>query len=151
MPVPVYPDLNTELPVAIAMLEDDPEVFDFDDCPYGPGVVDALRGLKADEVVDFGKEPKDKWEKLEIEAAKLYKELQESKTKLTDVDHAERMSYFRTATSLLEKLVGLQERTVGLRAIGAFQQTVLDIMEDVLDAGQRTEVMQRLEKAVRGE
>lgn len=146
----VFPDLNTELPLALELFEADRNVLDDDDCPYSMETRLLLLKLlvKGDVVAEVT--PRDKWEKLEQETQALYDDLKESKDNLTTEDHAERMSYFRTATSLLDKLVGLQERAVGLKAIGTFHQVVLDIMEDVLDPGQRTEVMQRLEKVVKG-
>ena len=148
--MPIFPDLNTELNLALHLLEQDPGFLLDEDCPYSEDTRVALKNLAAAEPAAV-LEPKDKWELLERETQQLYDDLKDSKEKLGDIDHAERMSYFRTATSLLDKLVGLQERAVGLRAIGQFHQTVLDIMEDVLDAGQRTEVMQRLEKVIKGE
>jgi hypothetical protein len=145
----VFPDLNTEFDVALHLLEQDPGFLTDPEAPYSDATRKALASFVKKPVVE-ALEPRDKWEKLEVETTALYDELKESKDKLTTEDHAERMSYFRTATSLLDKLVGLQERAVGLKAIGTFHQTVLDIMEDVLDPGQRTEVMQRLEKIIKG-
>lgn len=148
--MPVFPDLNTELPLALELFRADRRDLDDDEVPYSMETRLALLKLlaPAEETVET---PRDKWDKLERETQRLYDELKDSKDNLSIEDHAERMSYFRTATSLLDKLVGLQERAVGLKAIGTFHQTVLDIMEDVLDPGQRTEVMQRLEKVVKGE
>lgn len=148
--MPIFPDLNHELGLVLQLLEQDPDLLRDPDCPYSAdtkSVLTDLRGPAAEVAVT----PRDKWEKLEQETQRLYDDLKESKDNLHTEDHAERMSYFRTATSLLDKLVGLQERAVGLKAIGQFHQTVLDIMEDVLDAGQRTEVMQRLEKIIKGD
>jgi hypothetical protein len=146
----IFPDLNHELGLALQLLEQDPGLLADPDCPYSADTKAFLEGLGAKTEVPDGA-PADKWAKLERETGRLYDELKDSKDNLSIEDHAERMSYFRTATSLLDKLVGLQERAVGLKAIGTFHQTVLDIMEDILDPGQRTEVMQRLEKVVRGE
>lgn len=146
----IFPDLNNELGLALQLLQQDPGLLADPECPYSADTVSVLVGLQgSDEPV--AETPRDKWDKLERETQHLYDDLKDSKDNLTVEDHAERMSYFRTATSLLDKLVGLQERAVGLKAIGTFHQTVLDIMEDILDPGQRTEVMQRLEKVVRGE
>lgn len=146
----IFPDLNDELGLVLQLLEQDPSLLTDPECPYSADTVLVLGGLRGDKA-EVAETPRDKWDKLERETQRLYDDLKDSKDNLTVEDHAERMSYFRTATSLLDKLVGLQERAVGLKAIGTFHQTVLDIMEDVLDPGQRTEVMQRLDKVVRGE
>lgn len=146
----IFPDLNHELGLVLQLLEQDKGLLSDPDCPYSAdtkAVLVKFGGPEA-EVVEA---PADKWAKLERETQRLYDELKDSKDNLSIEDHAERMSYFRTATSLLDKLVGLQERAVGLKAIGTFHQTVLDIMEDVLDPGQRTEVMERLQKVIKGE
>lgn len=148
--MPIFPDLNHELGLVMQLLEQDPGLLSDPDCPYSADTKSFLVVLQGPRP-ETAEMPRDKWDRLEREAQRLYDELKESKDNLTIEDHAERMSYFRTATSLLEKLVGLQERAVGLKAIGAFHQTVMDIMEDVLDPGQRTEVMQRLEKVIKGE
>ena len=145
----IFPDLNEQITVVIDLIKAEPDLLDDEECPYSDSTKAFLRKMvESDELVS--EEPQDKWRKLERETQRLYDDLKESKDNLTTEDHAERMSYFRTATSLLDKLVGLQERAVGLKAIGTFHQTVLDIMEDVLDPGQRTEVMQKLEQIVKG-
>jgi len=146
----IFPDLNDELGLALQLLEQDPGLLNDPECPYSADTRVVLAGLQGGKA-EVAETPRDKWEKLERETGRLYDELKDSKDNLSIEDHAERMSYFRTATSLLDKLVGLQERAVGLKAIGTFHQTVLDIMEDILDPGQRTDVMQRLEKVVKGE
>lgn len=146
----IFPDLNHELGLFLQLLKQEPGLLTDPEAPYSADTIAALRGL-GDKVEEVAEAPADKWAKLERETQRLYDELKDSKDNLSIEDHAERMSYFRTATSLLDKLVGLQERAVGLKAIGTFHQTVLDIMEDILDPGQRTEVMQRLEKVIKGE
>lgn len=103
--------------------------------------------IDEDEDLDQG----NKWHRLEKETAKLYNDLTTYSQNLDMRDNAERMSYFRTATSLLDKIVGIQERAANLKQINLFHETVLNIMEDILDAGQRTEVMNRLKAAINPE
>lgn len=147
--MPIYPDLNEQLSVVFDLIRAENGYLEDPDCPYSAETKAFLtKFVESDEI--SSEEPQDKWRKLERETQSLYDELKNSKDNLSIEDHAERMSYFRTATSLLDKLVGLQERAVGLKAIGTFHQTVLDIMEDILDPGQRTEVMQRLETVIKG-
>ena len=148
--MPLYPDLNQQLDVALHLMGEEIDYLNQSDCPYSVGTKSSMFKL-ASVVAEVEFQPTDKWAKLERETQDLYDDLKDSKDNLSIEDHAERMSYFRTATSLLDKLVGLQERAVGLKAIGNFHQTVLDVMEDVLDAGQRTEVMARLKTAIEGQ
>lgn len=100
---------------------------------------------EAEEIEEVGD---GKWARLERESDKLFKALTGFSAKLDAKDNAETMAYFRTATSLLDKIVGIQERTANLKQISMFHDTVLRVMEDVLDAGQRTEVMTQLKKAI---
>lgn len=105
----------------------------------------ARRAADADEIEVVGE---GKWARLESESNKLFKSLTEFSSKLNERDNAEQMAYFRTATSLLDKIVNIQERAANLKQISMFHDTVLRVMEDVLDAGQRTEVMTQLKKAI---
>ena len=93
-------------------------------------------------------EPRNKWELLEQESDLLFKGLTEAGKNMHSKADNEKMAYFRTATSLLEKIVGIQERAANLRQIHAFHQTVMEIMESVLEPGQRTEVSARLRAAI---
>jgi len=87
------------------------------------------------------------WEFLYSESRKLYRDLQAAGT---GMDPNDKMAYFRTSTSLLEKLLGMQERANNLKQISDFYHLVMDIMEGVLSPTQRTEVMERLEQATKG-
>jgi len=151
-----YPPFDEKVLWAIDVIrqqvENDPEYLDHPDCPYLPKSKEVLRRIirpqRIAEEWDVETKGLNKWEKLELETTRLFEDLKRTKEDLSIDDHAGQMAYFRTATSLMDKIVGLQERAMGVKKIHQFQQTVLDIMEDVLDAGQRTEVMERLKKAI---
>ena len=97
-------------------------------------------------------EGESKWDRLDRESRELFEDLKGFRSNLGGIDDAaETMSFFRTATSLLEKLVSLQERAQNLKRVHAFHEAVLSIMEDVLDADQRNAVIERLNKARSGE
>jgi hypothetical protein len=78
----------------------------------------------------------------------VFTELKNYGKTIAQSDQTERMAYFRTATSLLERLVNARERALGVKQIKDFQDTVLTIMEDTLTTDQRTEVMERLRSAI---
>lgn len=78
----------------------------------------------------------------------VFQELKNYGKTIGKSDQTERMAYFRTATSLLERLVTARERALGVKQIKDFQDTVLTIMEDSLTPDQRTEVMDRLRSAL---
>lgn len=81
---------------------------------------------------------------IEAELVNVFDELKLYGRSLSSSDQTERMSYFRTATSLLEKLVILKERAAGVKQVKEFENAVLGVMEDILTSEQRTAVMDRL-------
>ncbi|AJD82900.1 hypothetical protein PJWF_00006 [Achromobacter phage JWF] len=81
---------------------------------------------------------------LEEDLLRVLLELKRHGATLTNVEQSEKMAYFRTITSLLEKLVLLRERAAGVKQVKEFESAVLGVMEDVLDPEQRTKVMDGL-------
>jgi hypothetical protein len=148
-----YPDFPKEsgwaLNQILSYLEDDPNYLDH--APYDIDTIEALErciSIQIDEtpIEDFSGDAK--WAKLERESNRLFKALTEAGATLNNADQAQKMAYFRTATSLLDKIVGIQERVNNLKQIQEFHSTVLTVMEDILDAGQRTEVLDRLKQVI---
>ncbi len=88
----------------------------------------------------------DRYDELYLELVDVYTSLKNAKPSAGD--SSESMSYFRTATSLLEKLLGYQERALGIKAISEFHATVTEIMESVLTEDQRNTVMERMKNAI---
>jgi hypothetical protein len=152
-----YPTLDpkslTPLRIIAASLANDPTYLDAEDCPYSPELRDFLRvfGQKAPEIpkngLFFG-ENADKWAVLEQEATKLYDEMSNFGDKISDEDVAERMSWFRTSAALLEKVVSINERAVGLKRIHQFQELILDIFATELDPDMRTRIVDRLRACI---
>lgn len=81
---------------------------------------------------------------LDIDLYTVFEELKAYGKTIGSSDQTERMAYFRTATSLLERLVGARERALGIKQVRDFQNSVLTIMEEVMSPDQRTSVMDRL-------
>ena len=121
--------------------------------PYSQEDKDVLVKLESriEQIEEEDLDEDSKWGRLEKESNSLFKALTEMGANLSAKENTEQMAYFRTATSLLDKIVGIQERTANLKQISLFHDTVLIIMEDVLDAGQRTQVMEQLKKAINPE
>lgn len=136
-----YPPLPEKtdwaLKVIMANLEEDPDYLKSLDCPYPQDVIDILDRNTRETGEDID---------LVIELEQVYRELRDRKNKLGKDDHAEAMAYFRTATQLMEKLLGLQEKAVGLRQMQQFQRVVLGAMEDLMDADAREELTKRLKE-----
>lgn len=83
---------------------------------------------------------------LEAESARLFRELRDAKEGFGVTDHAEKMAYFRTSTTLLDKLIAMNERARNVKQVSRFYRAVLDVMEEVLDGDQREQVRGRLKE-----
>jgi hypothetical protein len=88
----------------------------------------------------------DRYDALYREAVELYVGLKAAKP--SNADSSEAMSYFRTITGLMDKLVSHQERALGIKQVHQFHQTVMEIMDNVLTEHQRDDVMKRLKDAI---
>jgi hypothetical protein len=125
--------------MVLRQLKEAPGLLDMPECPYSNEMKQFIRKLagagngKTVETAD-----------LEEEARQLYDELTEFGQELTTDDVSERMAWFRTRTNLLEKILSIKERTRTLKQMGEFEERVIGILEDVMTADQRTEVMARL-------
>lgn len=118
------------------LIEDDPTYLD--EAPYPKEVLEYLRGGGGEERPVVPVEDLD----LEAEADRLYQELREYGE--TVKDPAERNTYFRLSTTLMEKLLNIKERATNVAMVKQFTETVLQIMEDELSPDQRTSIMRRL-------
>lgn len=121
-------------------LSENPDYLTDPDCPYPEDVLKFFGPAvgKADEADEA--EAAD----LEEETSRLYTELKAFGKALQSGDTAEKNTYFRLSVSLLEKLLDLKERTVGLKQVTEFTNTVLLIMEDELSPDIRTKIVHRL-------
>ena len=81
----------------------------------------------------------------------LLRDIREAKKGFKADDHAERMSYFRTTTSLLERIVQLQERATNLDKIRQFYGIVLAVIERHVPAGSVGDVQRELKEAMGGD
>jgi hypothetical protein len=108
------------------------------DAPYSAGWMKVLSVLTGERKLENGEVD------VAAEVRALFKELQDEKQNLKVKDNTEKMAYFRTATSLLEKLIGLQERANNVHQIGQFYGTVLAVMESELNVDQIHRVRAKL-------
>jgi hypothetical protein len=125
-------------------LRDDPAYLDRKDCPYSPDVRDFLRNLaplgavKAAASIFLG-EGTDKHEVIEAQIDAIYSELQN----LTTQDPGERIQISKAKAALLEKLLTMSERTLGVKNISQFKKAVLKAV-DVLSPADRTSFIDAL-------
>lgn len=156
-----YPEITTHvewsIKMIIALALENATYFEDEACPYGADFKNAFLSLiKRKVVIDQPGETTSAqtFSDDEIDANiagdlyKVFTDLKDYGKKIPESDQTERMAYFRTATSLLERLVTARERALGIKQVRAFQDTVLSIMEESMSPDQRTEVMERLSAAL---
>jgi len=139
---PIPPAVVAHLATIRMLADEDPGYFEDPNCPYDEELV-ALFVKEPEPQVDIG--PGERWDgDFDAEAERLYTELRSFGQSLDSADTAEKNTYFRLSVSLIEKLVELKERAVGVKKVREFTDTVLQIMEDELSPDQRTAIMKRL-------
>lgn len=150
-----YPDLSQKTLAPLRVVQEqlrlNPTYLDADECPYDANVKELLKLLapsSSDCSSSFLRRSGSKHQILEDETQALYLEIRDFGQKLKADDVTERMSYYRTRTALLEKLISLTERATSMKAVGLFQEIVLGIFEDMLTPDQRAEAMERLSAAL---
>lgn len=150
-----YPDLSQKTLAPLRVVQEqlrlNPTYLDADECPYDANVKELLKLLapsSSDSPSSFLRRSGSKHQILEDETQALYLEIRDFGQKLKADDVTERMSYYRTRTALLEKLISLTERATSMKAVGQFQEIVLGIFEDMLTPDQRAEAMERLSAAL---
>lgn len=151
-PMRYYPDLSQKVLVPLRVLREhlrtDPAFLDDPTCPYDQDTKEFLKLLAPSVGTEGGStflgRSGSKHEILEREAADLYDEIKTFGRNLKVDDVTERMSYFRTRTTLLEKLISLTERAASMKSFFRFQDAVLAIFEDLLTPDQREEALERL-------
>jgi len=144
-----YPQLDEKsIRLVTQLYEVDPKYFDNPACPYSADIKELFKGesqtqyfdthttvsLASDE--DISNEINDVYQKL-----KDYWEEVKSSDKSADKN-----TFFRVSTSLLEKLVDLRERMSKIKQVNAFITEVMSIMDEILNSDQRNEVTERLKR-----
>lgn len=140
-----YPNLSpltfASLKLIKQHLQEDPSYLEHPSCPYEADIKSFFDGIVPRK--DASKTKSDDKD-ISIELNVLYDELTDFKDRLGVEDVAEQMSYFRTRTALLEKILALKERAAGLSEIAVFQEIVLGILDDLMTPDQRTDFAKRL-------
>jgi len=142
-----YPVLDEKPLRQISQLyEYNPNLFNRPDCPYSDFIKQLFCGeLKTNDFDSHAADMSD--DELTANINDLHKRLTDYWEDVKDSDKsADKNTYFRLSVTLMEKLVSLKEKMQNLRSVDQFMASVMGIMDDILNADQRTEVMTRLEK-----
>jgi hypothetical protein len=128
-------------------LEIDPGLLSRPGCPYGPDVLDfiarlsPLAAVREAESVLLGAEG-ERFDVITSQIDKIYSEL----NSLVVSDPSERIQIAKAKAMLLEKLVTLHERTMGLKQVSEFKKAVIAAV-DALSVAERDAFLGRLEAA----
>lgn len=105
--------------------------------------------LKANEHQGAGQSSNITLEDLDIaaESASLYQTLKTTLKSIDKMETNEKVQILRTATSLMEKLLTLQEKAVAVDQYAKFKNIVMNIMDRYLNPVQIAELVSELEEA----
>ena len=133
--------------IVFESMRNDPLWLERNDCPYDDDLRKELAGFWV-RMRPGGRETVaaavTTGDDLESNLITIYNELVEFKGSIGDGDIKEKMSYYRTVTSLLDKLTGLSERTKNVKAVSAYTAAVHRVFEEVMTPEQRTRAMEML-------
>lgn len=135
--------------VVLQKVSQDPSILDSSSCPYTPEVITFLRSLSPETSIMsaetlFGEEDSDV-EVIEAEIKNQISYLSEMKLTMGGKTQKEKMDFLKISTTMLEKLVALQEKSSNMQQINEFRSEIMSIFEQILSPDQRTLVMERLE------
>jgi len=153
-----YPDFEPgilmPLKLVFESLRGDPLWLERSACPYDDDTRKFLRDMwiefraagRGTETVSkkVGKGGGDKWEDLGDELMEIFSQIKAHSEGLGVEDVKERMTTFRTATALLDKIVGLGERVANVKAVSDFQARVMAVFDEILTPDQRTRALEKL-------
>lgn len=151
MKTPYFPNILEDqiflINRVIRTLDENPTYLEDPNCGYSQPVKDFLVKMSATAsaapVVDLF--TGDDIESVQTQVKKLMNDLEAFAQTLTNADHSEKMQYFKTKTTLLEKLVTHLEKANNLKQINEFRGTVIQFMDEVLTPDQITTFMQRID------
>jgi uncharacterized protein YaaR (DUF327 family) len=88
----------------------------------------------------------DKMVVVEEQIEKLISDLNVFGDALSTKDNSEKLAFFKTKASLIEKLISMKERVHNLKAMSEFQTVVLGFLDEICTKDQISDLMKRLEK-----
>ena len=162
-----YPDIEASALLhcrsIFDQMADDPLWLERPGCHYDDDLKDKIRALwgrgkvvsAVAQVVEpapviLGGEGKNPWDGVGEELTSLYNELRNFKGvvgedgEVIPIEAKDQMAFFRTATSLLDKIVGLSERANNVKSVSEFTSRVIAVFDEVLTPQQRTQAMSKL-------
>lgn len=144
-----YPQLDEKsIRLVTQLYEVDPKYFDSPECPYSPDIKELFKGENQTKYFDTHTTVSLATdEDISNEINDVYTKLKDYWDEVKSSDKsADKNTFFRVSTSLLEKLVDLRERMSKIKQVNAFITEVMLIMDEILNSDQRNEVTERLKR-----
>lgn len=150
-----YPNINEGqlklIQIVIDNMENNPEYLSDPRCPYNEKIKAFFEQRAAVtsvgdmfEVADEA--PIGEYDKLlDKQIEKILNDLENFGNSLSSSDVSEKLQYFKTKTTLIDRLVGMRERVMNLKELNEFRGAILSFMDEVCTKDQITQLMQRLD------
>lgn len=146
--MPFYPIISDDLLVPLQVirrsLEKDAGYFDHPDCPYPAEIRELFQETASVDL--FAENPE--LDVLDSQIQRVINDLEAFSRTLKSTDHSEKLAYFKTKTSLIEKLIGMRERVLNLKEISEFRNLIMQFLDEICDRDQISDLIQRLDGAL---
>lgn len=143
-----FPPIDEKNFKTIMMIyEADPGYFDDRKCPYSQDFINVFRGrAKFQDFDSHASKDLPSSDDLVVEINQLAGQLKSywNDIKGGEATPADKNTYFRIASGLLEKMIDMKERVLKVKEYEAFTLAILDILDRELDVDQRNRIMDRL-------
>lgn len=114
-----------------------PDFVENPECPYSPRLKKALKAILAGETGDVN---------IAEESKALYRSIKTTLNNADKLETSEKVQIFRTATSLLEKLLVMQEKAVAVEQYSKFKLVVTNTLDRYLSPLQLAEFTEELQQ-----
>ena len=142
-----FPNINEDQILLInrvfRSISENPEYLNDPDCFYSETVRDFFR--KTGAAAPVAAVETDEVAGVEKQIQSLLTDLEAYGKTLGPTDSSEKLQYFKTKNSLIEKILTNLERASNLKQINQFRDIVIQFMDEILEKDQITEFMKRID------
>lgn len=153
------PKAKTTIQELSQVLMQNPDILHASSCPYDTNLISAInlimvigatradpeemqKLVKSQNVGSMDAEELNEEIDIERESKLLFNKLKQKMQTLDKMENNEQMQVFRTATSLLDKLLAANEKASNIKKFDAFKRYIIDSMDRYLTAKQKTEFVE---------
>lgn len=137
-----YPTLDeAAIKIVASKVKEDPDYLNHTACPYADSTINVFQSTRKQTIVNEIDEVKQTLKKLKEQI-----ELQSDRFDVGELEPSAENAYLKTRFSLTEKLLEMEEKVRNIDRVEEFYATVMNIMEEELEAHQSSAVMAKLQK-----